>query len=106
MKLEFCDVLSGLISSDRRKYHIYTLQRVLSLAPLLNFDFKYSKTDNPDEVKVVVDLKEHGKLEFVIDVDTDYGEVVTCNYQEVIKGFLRNYEVSFNEETHRRTPLL
>lgn len=92
LKVEFKDAI-GHFLRNRNTYHIYRINRLMSNGTLINFDFYFLPSQDPDKVIQEIDLKDYGKLTFEIDVTNSYGKIISDNYNDVINRFIENYDV-------------
>lgn len=92
LKLEFVDALSHF-DSDRKFFHIYRINRLLSNGSIISFDYYYLPSDDPNTVKIEIDLKSFGKLTFEINIKTSYGKVISKDKSKVIQNFIKNYDI-------------
>lgn len=92
LKVEFKDAISHFKRS-RNIYHIYRINRLMSNGTLINFDFYFLPSEDPNIVTQEINLQEFGKLTFEIDVGSSYGQLITEDYVSVIDNFLDKYSV-------------
>lgn len=105
IKVEFKDLVKNLLFSERTKFHMYTIHRLLSLGLLIDFPFQYIKTQEPDKsVGVELDLKEHGKVTFLVNLESNYGSLASGQCEATLQQFLENFDTSleFVEESKGR----
>ena len=106
IRLEFWGLISDIVNQSRSVFHVYTIHRLLSLGLLVDFTFQYLKSDNPDKcVLIELDLKEHGKALFKIDIEANYGKVADKHSMQVLKDFLANYNTKLDTIGQRGTKL-
>jgi len=65
----------------------------MSNGTLINFDFYFLPSQDPERVIQEIDLKDYGKLTFEIDVTNSYGKIISDDYNDVINKFIENYDV-------------
>lgn len=65
----------------------------MSNGTLINFDFYFLPSEDPNIVTQEINLQEFGKLTFEIDVGSSYGQLITENYISVIDNFLDKYSI-------------
>lgn len=94
VKVEFRDLVDHIINSNRKRFHMYTIHRLLSLGLLIDFPFKYIKTKNACSIAIELDLKESGKAVFIVDPESDYGSIADERSKKVLKHFLQNFDVT------------
>lgn len=92
LKVEFVDSLAHF-DNGRDLFHIYRINRLLSNGSIISFDYYYLPSDDPNTVKVEINLREFGSLTFEINIKTSYGKVITKNKSEVIQNFVKNYDI-------------
>lgn len=92
IKVEFRDLVDKFVNSSRKSYHIYTIHRLLSLGLLIDFPFNYVKAENPHSVAIELDLKEDGKALFIVDPDSDYGNIADENSKQILQNFLQHFD--------------
>lgn len=90
LKVEFKDALKHF-DRTRNSYHMYRINRLMTNGTLINFDFYFLPSNNPDVVLQEINLKSFGKLTFEIDIKSSYGSIINNNYSEIINDFLENY---------------
>lgn len=104
IKVEFRDLVQHILDSERSHFHMYTIHRLLSLGLLIDFPFEYIKTEEPDRlIGIELNLKEHGKVVFLIDIDTSYGCVANDGYITVLQLFLQHFETIVDPKQKRKT---
>ena len=92
LKVEFKDAIRHFLR-NRNMYHTYRINRLMSNSTLINFDFYFLPSQNPEKVIQEIDLQDYGKLTFEIDVTNSYGEIISDDYNDVINNFIENYDV-------------
>lgn len=97
LKKEFKEALSRFAYSNRKSFHSYVIHRFTYNCLLVDFDFYYLPSVSSSEVRILVDLKEYGELEFVIDTDTSYASIATENYISIIEDIIESYS-TYTEE--------
>jgi len=102
IKVEFRDLIKHLLESNRKSFHMYTIHRVLSLGLLIDFPFEYQKVDDPNQVGIELDLGEHGKVMFIVDIESNYAKVATEGYREVLQRFLENFDVCLDKNVKKK----
>lgn len=90
LKVEFKDALRHF-DRTRNSYHMYRINGLMTNGTLINFDFYFLPSNNPDVVLQEINLKSFGKLTFEIDIKSSYGSIINNNYSEIINDFLENY---------------
>lgn len=103
LKVEFKDMLSHLLEG-RTHHHMYSIGRMCTQGTMVGFDYGYYT--RPDELNTIgkyLDLKEFGRVDFVIDCDTGYGTLLDYGASElVINNFLDNFSVVSDISSYRR----
>lgn len=106
IKVEFRDLVSSIVNSERSLFHVYTIHRLLSLGLLIDFTFMYQKTDDPNGgITIELDLKEHGKAYFKINAETNYSSLSDERSMQVLKDFLENYSTKLTDGSQKGTKL-
>lgn len=102
IKVEFRDLVDNIVNSGRKSFHMYTIHRLLSLGLLIDFPFKYVKADDPQSVVIELDLKDSGKALFIVDPDSDYGNIANENSKENLLSFLQNFNPVYETKKRRK----
>ncbi|QIW88658.1 hypothetical protein P59_060 [Bacillus phage P59] len=104
VKLEFRDLIGNIVQRDRSVFHMYTVHRLLSLGLLVDFTYEYTPNSNPDKyIGIELDLKQHGKVNFKIDTESNYGSVADDLSLQVLKNFLKNFDTGLDDKGRRGT---
>ncbi|AFQ96312.1 hypothetical protein [Bacillus phage vB_BceM_Bc431v3] len=103
LKAEFRDLVGNMINSNRSSYHMYSIHRLLSLGLLMDFTFKYIEAEQSDWVRIELDLREHGKVVFAINTDSEYGQIEDEDGREVLVHFMENYVTECDRVEKRRS---
>lgn len=103
IKVEFRDLVDNIVNSERKSFHLYTIHRLLSLGLLIDFPFEYVKTDEPNKVRLQLDLKEYGKVVFQVDTESSYGSVESEEQIERLSAFAAKYDTNIENMQKRRT---
>lgn len=91
LKVEFKDMLEKFLE-PRDYFHAYSISRMCTHAIMIGFDYGYFTVPNDDiHVGKVLDLKEYGKIEFMIDCRTNYGIIASSDSNAIINKFLTDY---------------
>lgn len=94
LKIEFKDMLVKFID-DREFYHIYAIGRACTQSTLVGFDYHYYTIEGePHKIGKYIDLDEYGRIDFVVDTNTDYGRVTSPDSEEVINRFIREFPIT------------
>lgn len=92
VKVEFRDLIENLVMSNRKSFHLYTVQRILSLGLLIDFRFNYIKLGNPEQVGIELRIPGYGPVIFVVDVDSSYC-TITEQDKDLLKKFIEKFDV-------------
>lgn len=92
LKIEFKDAIKHF-AKKRNSYHIYRINRLMTNGTLINFDFYFLPSSDPNIVLQMIDLKEFGKLKFEINIHNSYGRLINEDYIDIIENFVSNYDV-------------
>lgn len=103
IKVEFRDLVDNIVNSERKRFHLYTIHRLLSLGLLIDFPFEYIKTDEPNIVGLQLDLKEYGKVVFQVDIESNYGSVADEEQIERLRTFANQYDTNIENMQKRRS---
>lgn len=104
IKVEFKDLVQHIVDSDRINFHMYTIHRLLSLGLLIDFPYEYTKSPEPEKlIGVELNLKEHGKVVFLLDIETGYGIVANEENVAVLKNFLEKFGTIADQKQKRKT---
>lgn len=99
IKQEYKDLVNTLVNSNRNSFHAYTIHRLLSLGLLIDFNFNYIRPVDPDQyVLIELNLKEHGKVLFIIDVKSNYGRVANDDSVAVLRKFLNDFDTGLTKK--------
>ena len=102
IKVEFRDLVSNIVNSNRSNFHMYTIHRLLSLGLLVDFPFQYVKTEQPDKcIGLELDLKEHGKVIFLVDLESNYGCVANETCKENLQQFSNDFDTCIEEPENK-----
>lgn len=94
LKIEFKDMLVKFID-NREFYHIYAIGRACTQSTLVGFDYHYYTIEGePHKIGKYIDLDEYGRIDFVVDTNTDYGRVTSPDSEEVINRFIREFPIT------------
>jgi len=94
LKIEFKDMLAKFID-DREFYHIYAIGRACTQSTLVGFDYHYYTIEGePHKIGKYIDLDEYGRIDFLVDTNTDYGRVTSPDSEEVINRFIREFPIT------------
>ncbi len=103
IKVEFRDLIENLVNSSRTSFHLYTIHRILSLGLLVDFTFQYIQVEEPEKYTgIELDLKEHGKVLFVVDIDSNYVHIANDDYKTVLENFLLTFDTCL-KKTNRKS---
>lgn len=102
IKVEFRDLVDNIVNSSRKSYHMYTIHRLLSLGLLIDFPFRYVKTEDQNYVSIELDLKEDGKTLFIVDPDSDYGSIANKESKENLQNFLQHFSTVCENKKGRK----
>lgn len=94
LKIEFKDMLVKFID-NREFYHIYAIGRACTQSTMVGFDYHYYTIEGePHKIGKYIDLDEYGRIDFVVDTNTDYGRVTSPDSEEVINRFIREFPIT------------
>lgn len=104
VKLEFRDLMGNILYRSRPIHHMYTIHRLLSLGLLIDFTYHYVLNSTPDKyIGIELDLKEHGKILFQIDTESNYGSVADDLSTKVMENFMINFDTGLDDKGKRGT---
>lgn len=103
IKVEFKDLVDNMVNSSRKKFHMYTIHRLLSLGLLIDFPFKYLDPSEVGCIGIELDLKESGKAAFLIDPKSEYGRMANKQTEEVLTHFLQHFDTGCDTLKKRRS---
>ncbi|QDP42836.1 hypothetical protein HWC53_gp052 [Bacillus phage vB_BmeM-Goe8] len=102
VKLEFRDLVASFTQRDRSQYHMFTIHRLLSLGLLIDFTYRYCTNSTPDKyIRIELDLKEHGRVLFKINTESNYGSVADDISMKVLENFLVNFDTGLDDKGKR-----
>lgn len=102
IKVEFRDLIENLVGSSRTTFHLYTIHRILSLGLLVDFTFQYVRVSEPDKYTgIELDLKEHGKVLFIVDIESNYVHIANENYKTILRDFLSTFDTHLKRTTRK-----
>lgn len=104
IRVEFKELICNIVESERKTFHIYTIQRILSLGLLVDFTYKYIKLSNPEgSVGLELDLNKYGSVVFILDLDSNYVTLRRQRDREILEKFLEGFEVEMKKtKPHHR----
>lgn len=99
IKVEFRDLVSNLVKSKRKSFHLYTIHRLLSLGLLIDFTFQYIKIKEPQEcIGIELCLDNFGKVLFIVDVDSNYVRI-SGDGKTILENFLNHFDTCISEKS-------
>ena len=85
---ELREVVEGIVTSTRNKFHIYTIHRLVSLCLLNNYEYKYLHAYEPNEVRFMIILGEDKHVCFAIDIDSQYCTIENTKSMQHLESLL------------------
>lgn len=93
IQIEFRDLIDNLLNSKRKSFNLYTIHRILSLSLLIDYDFRYAQVDGTGKyLEILLDLKEHGKVSFTVDMSNSCVEISNDISRKVLEDFLTKFD--------------
>lgn len=106
IKSEFKELVGTIVHGGRSVFHLYTIHRLLNLGLLIDFHFKYCLNKTADQyVFIELDLKEHGKVTFRIDTQSDYVNIADELGMNVLEKFYDNFDTGLDDKGKKRSLL-
>lgn len=102
IKVEFRDLVDNIVNSNRQRFHMYTIHRLMSLGLLIDFPFKYVKTEQPELIGIELNLKDSGKALFVVNQETEYGSV-NEDSKAILEQFLKDFNTGCDAVSKRKS---
>lgn len=93
VEFEFRDLLYNIAHGERKKYHMYTIHRLMSLGLLNDYRFSYEKVGNDrNKIAIKIDLKSSGVVTFLLDMETGYASIASKDSLNNINFYLHNFD--------------